>query len=62
MLITIETDTTNPLKKNTHINDGKNDLTITTDTTSLKHITTLQSNSDSIYPIMDLLKILESIG
>lgn len=62
MNITIKTEASNPLKKVTHINDGKNTLTITTDKTLLTHITTLQSNGDSIYPIMDLLKILEAIG
>lgn len=62
MLITIKTETTNPLKKVTHIDDGKNALTIITDKMSPSHVTTLQSTGDSIYPIMDLLKILEAVG
>lgn len=61
MKITIKTESDNPLKKVTHIDDGKNTLTINTDKTSLIHTTTLQSNGDSIYPIMDLLKILEAV-
>lgn len=61
MLITIKTETANPLKKVTHIDDGKNALTIITDKTLLTHTTTLQSTGDSIYPIMDLLKILEAV-
>lgn len=60
MNITIKTESTNPLVKTTHIDDGKNTLTITTDKTLPAHITTLQSNGDSIYPIMDLLKIWEA--
>ena len=62
MNITIKTDSRNPLKKVTHIDDGKNTLSITTDKSSQTHITTLQSSGDSIYPIMDLLKILEAVG
>lgn len=57
MNITIKTDSTNPLKKVTSIDDGKNILTITTDKMTTTHITSLHSNGDSIYPIMDLLKI-----
>ena len=62
MLITIKTETANPIKKVTHIDDGKNSLTIITDKRLSTHVTTLQSNGDSIYPIMDLLKILEAVG
>lgn len=62
MRITIKTDSTNPLTKVTHIDDGKNALTITTDKTSQTSITSIQSTGDSIYPVMDLLKILEAVG
>ena len=63
MLITIKTENVNPLKKVTHIDDGKNALTIITDKTSPTHTTTsIQSNGDSIYPVMDLLKILEAVN
>lgn len=62
MNITIKTETTDPLKKVTHIYDGKNALTIVTDKKVPTHTTTIQSNGDSIYPIMDLLKILEAVG
>ena len=63
MLITIKTETTNPLKKVTNIDDGKNTLTIVTDKMSPTHTTTtLNTNGDSIYPIMDLLKVLEAVG
>ena len=62
MNITIKTETANPLKKVTHINDGKNTLTIISDKTLPTHVITLQSNGDSIYPIMDLLKVLEAVG
>lgn len=62
MNITIKTETVNPLKKTIHIDDGKNILTVTTDKTFSTHTTTLHSNGDSIYPIMDLLKILEAVG
>ena len=62
MLITIKTETVNPLKKVTNIDDGKNTLTIITDKMTQTHTTTLNSNGDSIYPIMDLLKILEAVG
>lgn len=61
MLITIKTEI-EPHKNVTHIDDGKNALTITTDKTLPTRITTLQSTGDSIYPIMDLLKILEAVG
>lgn len=62
MNIKIETENINPLKKITRIDDGKNILTVITDKTSTTHRTTLQSNGDSIYPVMDLLKILETVG
>lgn len=62
MNITIMTEAINPLKKVTRIDDGKNTLTITTDKTSPTHTTTLLSSGDSIYPILDLLKILEVVG
>ncbi len=62
MNITIKTETINPLKKVTLIDDGKNTVSITTDKLLPSHITTIQSNGDSIYPIMDLLKILEAVG
>ena len=60
MNITIKTETANPLMKVTHIDDGKNTLTITTDKKTSTHTTTIQSNGDSIYPIIDLLKIWEA--
>lgn len=62
MNITIKTVNTNPLVKTTLIDDGKNTLTITTDNTLPTHTVSIQSNGDSIYPIMDLLKILEVVG
>lgn len=62
MRITIKTDSANPLKKTTTIDDGKNTLTVCVDKSLPVHITTIQSNGDSIYPIMDLLKILEAVG
>lgn len=62
MNITIKTETVNPLCEVTTIYDGKNTLTINTDKTETSHTTTIQSSSDSIYPIMDLLKILEAVG
>lgn len=62
MNITINTETVNPLCEVTTIYDGKNTLIITTDKTEPTHTTTIQSSSDSIYPIMDLLKILEAVG
>lgn len=62
MNITIETDKTRPLTKITKIFDGKNTLTITETKKGLTTITSIMSNGDSIYPIMDLLKILEAVG
>ena len=62
MNITIKTDNIYPLKKVTTIDDGKNTLTVTSDKLTPIHTTFIQSNGDSIYPIMDLLKILETIG
>ena len=60
MNITITTDKTGPLTKTTHIDDGKNTLTITEKMVGLGSVTSLQSNGDSIYPVMDLLKIWEA--
>ena len=63
MNISIKTTKTGPLTKSTLINDGKNTLSITVHKTDLDTTTTtIQSNGDSIYPIMDLLKILEAAG
>lgn len=59
MNITIKTTQTDPHTKVTLINDGKNTLTITEKKAGLETTTSLLSNGDSIYPIMDLLKILE---
>jgi len=59
MNISIKTFKTNPLTKVTLIDDGKNTLSITEEKTGLETITSIQSNGDSIYPVMDLLKILE---
>ena len=60
MNIAIKTVKTGPLTKVTSIDDGKNTLTITEDKKGLETITTLLSNGDSIYPVMDLLKIWEA--
>lgn len=60
MKITIKTVRTNPLIKTTTIDDGKNTISITEDRLTLEAITTIESNGDSIYPIMDLLKIWEA--
>lgn len=60
MNITIKTTKTHPLAKVTSIDDGKNTLTITEKKEGLETITSLLSNGDSIYPIMDLLKIWEA--
>lgn len=60
MNITIKTAKTGPTTKVTHIDDGKNTLTITEDKTDLETATSLLSNGDSIYPVMDLLKIWEA--
>lgn len=62
MNITIKTTQTGPLTKVTHIDDGKNTLSITENKEDLVAITTIQSNGDSIYPIKDLLEILEVVG
>ena len=62
MNITIKTTKTDPLTKVTLIDDGKNTLSITENNGGLDTTTTIQSNGDSIYPIMDLLKILEVVG
>ena len=60
MNITIMTDSTAPLKKVTLIDDGKNTLSITEEEKGNETITSLLSNGDSIYPVMDLLKIWEA--
>ena len=60
MNITIETIQSGPLTKVTQIDDGKNTLTITENKAGLETLTSLQSNGDSIYPVMDLLKIWEA--
>lgn len=60
MNITIKTVQTGPLTKVTHINDGKNTLSITEKKEGLETTTSLLSNGDSIYPVMDLLKIWEA--
>lgn len=62
MNISIKTDKTNPLTKVTFITDGKNTLSITEKKkkAGFETITSLQSNGDSIYPVMDLLKIWEA--
>ena len=62
MIITIKTVQTGPLATDTYISDGKNSLTISKNEEGLGTVTSLQSNGDSIYPIMDLLKILEAVG
>lgn len=62
MNITIKTIKTGALSKDTLIDDGKNTLSITEKKEGLNTFTTIQSNGDSIYPIMDLLKILEVVG
>lgn len=59
MKITIKSIKYDPTTTITNINDGKNVLTITEKKEGLGITTTLQSNGDSIYPIMDLLKVLE---
>ena len=61
MNISIKTEN-NTITKVTTISDGKNTLTITERKKGLGRDITLQSNGDSIYPIMDLLKILEAVG
>lgn len=62
MNITIKTSKTGPLSKITLIDDGKNTLSITEEKVGFGTLTSIQSNGDSIYPIMDLLKILEAVG
>lgn len=59
MNITIKTVKTEPFTKVTHINDGKNTLSITEKKEGLETTISLLSNGDSIYPVMDLLKIWE---
>jgi len=60
MNITIKTDKTDPLTKVTHISDGKNTLSITEKKEGFETITSLLSNGDSIYPVMDLLRVWEA--
>lgn len=60
MNISITSRQTDPLTKVTHITDGKNTLSISENKEGLETITTLLSNGDSIYPVMDLLKIWEA--
>ena len=60
MNIDIKTVNTGPLTKVTTIDDGKNTLSITEKKEGLETITSLLSNGDSIYPVMDLLKIWEA--
>lgn len=60
MNITIKNIQTGPLTKSTLIDDGKNTLSITEKKEGLESTTTLLSNGDSIYPVMDLLKIWEA--
>lgn len=62
MNITIKTDKIAPFTKVTQIDDGENILSITEKKEDLETFTTLLSNGDSIYPIMDLLKILEALN
>lgn len=59
MNISIKTVNTGTLTKVTHIDDGKNTLSITEKKEGLETTTSLSSNGDSIYPVMDLLKIWE---
>ena len=61
MNITIKTYQTDPLTKVTQIDDGKNTLSIIKNKVGLETLTSIQSNGDSIYPIMDLLEILEAV-
>lgn len=60
MNISIKTIQSTPLTKLTTISDGKNTLEITEEKKGLETVTLLKSNGDSIYPVMDLLKILEA--
>ena len=60
MNISIRTVQSDPNIKDTLISDGKNTITITEKKVGLETTTTLQSNGDSIYPVMDLLKIWEA--
>lgn len=60
MNISIRTVQSDPHTKDTIINDGKNTIAITEKKVGLDTTTTLQSNGDSIYPVMDLLKIWEA--
>ena len=60
MIISIKTTKSAPFTKVTHINDGKNTLSITEKEGGLETTISLLSNGDSIYPVMDLLKIWEA--
>lgn len=62
MNITIKTTKTDPLTKTTYIYDGENSLTITENKEGLDTTTSIQSSGNSIYPILDLLKVLETVG
>ena len=60
MNISIKTIQTTPLTKLTLIDDGKNTLSITEKKVGNDTTTAIQSNGDSIYPFMGLLKIWEA--
>ena len=60
MNISIKTSKVDPLTKVTRIDDGKNTLSITETKEGLESTISLLSNGDSIYPVMDLLKIWEA--
>ena len=59
MEISIKTNN-NVLSTTTTITDGKNCITIVETEDDVDTTTTITSNGDSIYPIMDLLKIWEA--
>lgn len=61
MNIVIKTDTSDLFTTVTSIFDGKNTLTITEENDLDTTTTTLHFSDDSIYPFMDLLKILEVV-
>lgn len=60
MNITIKTVQSGPFTKDIYINDGKNTLSITEEKWDRETRTALRSNGDSIYTVMDLLKIWEA--
>lgn len=62
MKITVKTVMADPFITVTTVSDGKNSIEITEEEDIDTSTTTIQSNSDSIYPIMDFLKILEAVG